>query len=140
MLDLVRKAGLENAIAIDSAGTAAWHTGKGADPRSQAEANERGIQLPSRARQFKAQDFSKFDYVVAMDHSNFDNLLKLDSEAATKTKLCLLREYHPDNPGKLDVPDPYYGGPDGFADVFDLCDASCRNLLNSIVESHGLST
>ena len=139
MLELVREAGLEGSIGVDSAGTESWHAGKGADPRSQAEANGRGISLPSRSRQFKASDFSKFDYVVAMDNSNFQNLLALAPNADAKNRLCLLREYHPANPGKLDVPDPYYGGPGGFADVFDLCDESCRRLLEVIVEKHELS-
>ncbi len=139
MLELVREAELGDSIGVDSAGTESWHAGKGADPRSQAEANRRGIQLPSKSRQFKSGDFAKFDYVIAMDNSNYKNLLAIAPNAQAEEKLWLLREYHPENPGKLDVPDPYYGGPDGFADVFDLCDASCRELLKTIVKNHGLN-
>ncbi len=139
MLELVREAGLEGSIVVDSAGTESWHAGKGADPRSQAEANRRGIQLPSKSRQFKSGDFTKFDYVLAMDNSNRQNLLAIAPSATAGEKIQLLREFHPENPGEHDVPDPYYGGPSGFADVFDLCDASCRELLQVIVKNHGLS-
>jgi len=139
MIQLVKDAGLSGTIEIDSAGTEAWHTGKGADPRSQETANKRGVHLPSRARQFKSGDFDKFHYVVAMDASNLQNLQALAPHHKPAEHLHMLREYHPANPGQFDVPDPYYGGASGFEDVYDLCEASCRELLKHIQKAHELA-
>ena len=139
MIKLVREAGLETAITIDSAGTESWHAGKGADPRSQATANNRGVQLPSRSRQFQSSDFEKFDYVVAMDASNLSNLAAIAPGSKAPDTLSMLREFDPNNPGAFDVPDPYYGGPNGFETVYDLCESSCQGLLAQIRSEHGLS-
>lgn len=139
MIELVRDAGQEASITIDSAGTESWHAGKGADSRSQAAANGRGVQLPSRSRQFKNTDFSKFDYVVAMDASNLSNLAALAPGSTPPANLSMLREFDPDNPGAFDVPDPYYGGPNGFETVYDLCEAACKGLLKHIQHEHGLT-
>lgn len=77
MLSLIEERGLEGQISVDSAGTASYHTGNPADPRSAAAAKKRGIRLPSRARQFTAEDFERFDYVLACDQSNFEDLKDL---------------------------------------------------------------
>jgi protein-tyrosine phosphatase len=137
MIQLVQDAGLAGRIAIDSAGTGAWHAGERADPRSRAEALRRGLELPSVARQFTAGDFDAFDYVIAMDRRNFRDLERLIGGGHHKRKLHLLRSFdaHANDP---DVPDPYYGGDNGFADVFDICEAGCRGLLAHLREEHGL--
>ena len=138
MLHLVREAGLEGSISIDSAGTGAWHAGELADARSRKVAASRGFELPSRARQFKAADFARFEYVFAMDSSNFSNLEQMTSNGKQRDKLSLLRDWDPETEGEQDVPDPYYGGPSGFDDVFDLCEQACRALLTTLIERHQL--
>ena len=136
MIDLVKKAKLETEVQIDSSGTSAYHVGEAADQRSQATANQRGIYLPSRARKFVPEDFLTFDYVVAMDLSNYNHLLKLRTEDTQK--VYLLRQFDPTSPAKASVPDPYYGGPDGFDDVFEICMRGCEGLLQEIKQQYDL--
>ena len=140
MLHLVREAGLEAAIQIDSAGTGAYHAGELADARSRKVAAARGFDLPSRARQFKAADYERFDYVLAMDASNLANLQALTSSDDDLAKLSLLRKWDPETDGEPDVPDPYYGGPRGFDEVFDMCERACRALLTTLRQRHQLSS
>jgi protein-tyrosine phosphatase len=138
MIHLVREAGIADRFAIDSAGTGAWHAGERADQRSRAEALSRGVELPSVARQFTAGDFDAFDYVIAMDRRNLRDLERLmGGGRGPARKLHLLRSFDP-RAGDPDVPDPYYGGDNGFADVFDICEAGCRGLLAHLRKEHGL--
>jgi protein-tyrosine phosphatase len=129
MLHLLSEAGLSQRFTIDSAGTGAYHVGEPADARSAAEARRRGVELPSRARQFTTTDFDRFDYVVAMDRRNQRDLARLARTAADEAKIYLLRSFDERKGADLDVPDPYYGEGDGFARVFDICEAGCRGLL-----------
>lgn len=135
---LVREAGLHDRFEIDSAGTAAYHAGESPDSRATATAADRGVPLTGPARQFVASDFDHFDTVVAMDASNHQALLGLTETAEQRDKLCMLRQFDPDSPAGADVPDPYYGGADGFVDVFEICMAGCRGLLQSLRTQHGL--
>lgn len=135
--DLVKQAGLDGAIAIDSAGTSAYHVGESPDPRSTAAAARHGVDLRGAARQFVAADFDRFDYIVAMDRHNHSALRKLVSQPAHTAKLSLMREHEPDG-GQLDVPDPYYGSGDGFENVYQICRRSCEGLLDAIRAQHGL--
>ncbi len=139
MLHLVHEASLDSEISIDSAGTGAWHAGEKADARSRRVAQARGFELPSRARQFKEADFSRFDYVLALDASNKSNLEALATTQEAREKITLLRSWDTAHPGDYDVPDPYYGGERGFDDVFDLCERACTGLLNALVERHHLN-
>lgn len=135
---LVRDAGLEGALEIASAGTGGWHVGEPPDRRAREAARERGIEVGGRGRQFEAGDFERFDLVLAMDRSNLRALERL-AGPAHREKLALLRDFEPDaRRGKLDVPDPYYGAEDGFAEVLDLCDRACRGLLAHLRETHDL--
>jgi len=135
---IVGEAGLANRIAIDSAGTSAWHVGEAADSRSRQCASERGVALRSRARQFVAKDFARFDYVLAMDAENHDELVALAPDADARTRVHLLRGFDPGSPKGAAVPDPYYGGERGFDDVFEICEAACRGLLSRVIEDHSL--
>jgi len=137
MRKLVEDAGLAAHVDIDSAGTGAWHAGERADPRSSEEALSRGIHLTSIARQFVVEDFDAFDYVVAMDRSNRRALEGLARSKADREKVSMLRAFD-DLADGADVPDPYYGGERGFADVFDICEAGCRGLLAHLRATHGL--
>jgi protein-tyrosine phosphatase len=138
MRHLVREAGLEGAIRVDSAGTGGWHAGDSPDRRACAAGRRRGIEISGAARQFQRSDFAKFDYVVAMDGSNYADLAELAPNAEAKTKLFLLRSFDPAAPQGASVPDPYYGGVEGFDEVVELCIAACRPLLERIRKDHGL--
>lgn len=126
---LVAQAGRDDDFEIDSAGTAAYHEGESPDRRSAATARSRGMPLSGHARQFRVEDFERFDHVLAMDRQNRDALLRLAPNADAKAKVSLLRAHDPKSPPDAQVPDPYYGGPDGFDNVFDICLAGCRGLL-----------
>jgi protein-tyrosine phosphatase len=136
--DLVTRAGLSGHIEIDSAGTGDWHVGHPPDRRSAAAAAKRGITLTGRARQFERSDWERFDYVLAMDQSNYDDLRRSGPAAVVERKLRLLRSFDPASPPGASVPDPYYTE-DGFDEVIDLCLAACTELLAHIREAHGLS-
>ncbi|MDX1649199.1 MAG: low molecular weight protein-tyrosine-phosphatase [Myxococcota bacterium] len=138
---LVREAGLEDRIAVESAGTGHWHVGEPPDPRAREAARARGVALEGRARQFAAEDFGRFDQVVAMDRENLRALRRLAARASgdAAAAIALLRDFEPGaRPGSRDVPDPYYGGEDGFDEVLDLCERACRGLLAHLREAHGL--
>jgi protein-tyrosine phosphatase len=130
MRALVREAGLEDEILIDSAGTGDWHAGDPPDRRATATAASRGITLEGRARQIRPSDFEDFDLILAMDTSNYEDLLALAPEEA-RDKVRLLRSYDP-TAIELDVPDPYYGGPQGFEDVIDMVERASRGLLDEL--------
>lgn len=139
MLALVESEGLASKIAIDSAGTAAYHVGERADRRSRETARARGVDLPSVARAFAQEDFERFHYVLAMDAQNHKNLLALARTPDARAKVHLLRSFEPEHSrDDLSVPDPYYGGPEGFERVFDICDAACRGLLKHLQREHTL--
>ena len=134
MRHLVREAGLQDEIVIDSAGTGGWHAGDPPDRRATAAARARGVTLEGGARQLTVDDFEDFDLLLAMDRDNLAGIRAIapDEEAAAKARL--LREYDPASAGApdLDVPDPYYGGPQGFETVLDQVEAACRGLLDEI--------
>jgi protein-tyrosine phosphatase len=133
MIHLVAEAGLSQRIEVESAGTAGWHVGEGPDTRAAAEARRRGLPMRHTAQQFTPRDFARFDLVLAMDDENRRNLLAIapDEHAAGKVGM-LLRYDALSEPGAA-VPDPYYGGPEGFAYVFDLVERACRGLLDELV-------
>jgi protein-tyrosine phosphatase len=135
---LVARAGLDDAFEIDSAGTSAHHVGETPDRRATAEAKSRGVVLAGASRQFIAADFEDFDYVVAMDASNARNMLGLAGSDEERDKLSLLRDWDADSPTGSEVPDPYYGGDDGFREVFDVVMAGSAGLLSHIRSKRGL--
>lgn len=134
----VEAAGLGDDIAVDSAGTAAYHAGERADPRSRQEAERRGVDLPSISRQFRPSDFRRFEYVLAMDESNLRNLQQLEGAAAFGGTLGLFRAFDESAPDGASVPDPYYGGPRGFGEVFEQCERAGAGLLQHIRDAHGI--
>lgn len=131
-IDLVAQAGLRERFVIDSAGTGAWHVGERADPRSRAEARRRGVELPSIARQVVAQDFARFDLLLAMDRRNRADLLAMARSEPARAKVRLFRSFDASAPPEAEVPDPYYGGDEGFAEVFDICRRAGAGLLESL--------
>jgi protein-tyrosine phosphatase len=132
MRGLVARAGLQAAIEVDSAGTGDWHLGAPPDPRTRATADRRGLALDHRARLFTAADFDRFDVVLTMDHNNQRDVLRMARTPEDAAKVRLLRSYDPAAPQGAEVPDPYYGGPEGFEQVFDICEAACAALLEAL--------
>ena len=132
MEHLVDEAGLAGRIVVDSAGTGGWHVGDGPDRRAAAEARRRGVAMDHTARQFTRSDFARFDLVLAMDEDNVRDLVAIAPDAGAAAKIRLLRSFDPRSEPNAAVPDPYYGGPDGFAHVFDLVERACRGLLRAI--------
>jgi protein-tyrosine phosphatase len=135
MRTLVREAGLEQEIELDSAGTGGWHVGSAPDERATATAARRGIVLEGAARRVSEEDFDDFDLILAMDSSNLEDLRALaGSDQSRRAKVRLLREFDPASAelDDLDVPDPYYGAGDGFERVLDHVQAACAGLLARI--------
>ncbi|HEY4394791.1 MAG TPA: low molecular weight protein-tyrosine-phosphatase [Polyangia bacterium] len=137
MRHLVKQAGLESKIAIDSAGTGDWHVGGARDKRSRAVGEARGIPLSGVARQFVSADFDDYDHVLAMDRANRDELVRMARHAGDRAKVALLRSFDPAAPPDAEVPDPYYGGARGFEEVFDICERACRGLLAQLTRELG---
>ncbi len=143
MRGLLREQGLEGAVEVDSAGTGDWHAGDPPDARATAAARARGITLEGAARIVTRDDFDEYDFILAADRRNLGDLRALLPDGA-RSKLHLLREFSPPtSPARtgrpasarapdLDVPDPYYGGPQGFETVLDQVEAACRGLLDEI--------
>ncbi|MHA6493739.1 low molecular weight protein-tyrosine-phosphatase [Pseudomonas borbori] len=123
----LNEAGLAGRIEVDSAGTGDWHVGKPPDHRTQMAARQRGYELSMlRGRQVSAEDFSRFDLILAMDGSNLSHLRRLHPGTGTVELDLLLRRYQL---ALDDVPDPYYGGAEGFEQVLDLIEQACDALL-----------
>ncbi|MDH2245018.1 low molecular weight phosphotyrosine protein phosphatase [Pseudomonas sp. GD03855] len=126
----VEQAGLNHRIEIDSAGTGDWHVGKAPDSRTCEAAGRRGYQLAAlRARQVQPEDFERFDLILAMDHDNMAYLRAMRPPHGRADLDLMLRRYGLEADV---VPDPYYGGPDGFEEVLDLIEKACDGLLAEI--------
>ncbi|MDA0379525.1 MAG: low molecular weight phosphotyrosine protein phosphatase [Bacteroidetes bacterium] len=137
--DKVRAAGLSSLIEIDSAGTGAWHVGEPPDRRMVATARGHGVDLSAqRARQFVDTDLADYDHILAMDKSNLHDILFLDEGEDFGQRVTLFRQWDPE-PGDYEVPDPYYGGPEGFEEVFRIVDRTAENLLNGLVAHYDLT-
>lgn len=132
---LLRREGLDDRVAVDSAGTHAYHVGDPPDARAQAAARRRGVDISTlKGRKAVAADFEKFDYVLAMDRSNHANLLAI-CPRGREDRLRLFLGFAP-HLGIDEVPDPYYGGESGFDDVLDMIEAAAEGLLDDIRRRH----
>ena len=132
---IVEDAGLSDVISVDSAGTSGWHIGDPPDSRGQQAAAGRGYDLSAqRARQVAANDFDTFDYIIGMDSRNLADLSSM-APPASRVKVSMFLQFAPET-GQREVPDPYYGGDDGFDAVLDLVEAASRGLLDDIRTRH----
>ena len=132
MQSVVEKAGLSAAIFCDSAGSIGYHTGERADARMRKHCSRRGYDLQSRARQFKApDDFEKFDYILVADDQNLQDILRQDHGDEYGHKVMKLTDFCQSIEAD-EVPDPYYGGPQGFELVIDLVEDACAGLLDHL--------
>jgi protein-tyrosine phosphatase len=134
--NLLREGKLIEKIYCDSAGTSGYHIGDGPDHRMCRTAARYNIILDHRARQIGHKDFEEFNYILAMDRSNFQNIQKL-RKSEGGAKLFLFRDFD-DQQQSSDVPDPYYGGQDGFEEVFRIVERCNRNLLEFLTKEHQL--
>ena len=133
MNHLLHQAGLQDHIRCDSAGTSNYHIGAAPDRRMIAAAHQRDIVLQGQSRQFHHRDFDTFDLILAMDQDNYRNLLYLDPKGQYHHKVRLMCEFCTQYADE-EVPDPYYGGPDGFTYVLDLLHDACAGLLRYLTE------
>jgi protein-tyrosine phosphatase len=130
-LHLIAREQLADAFVVDSAGTSQWHAGKPADQRMLEAAARRGIQLPSRARQIARSDLEAFDHILTMDADNLAAVQRLAGPHPTRATIAPITRYCRRH--RLpEVPDPYYGGPDGFELVLDLLEDACEGLLSEL--------
>lgn len=131
---LVNERDLQPYFEIDSAGTSAYHIGESANSKSRQVAKGHGVELRSRARQFEYSDLEYYDLVLAMDRQNLRNVQNLDRENRFDGQIRLMRSFDP-QPEDGEVPDPYYGGMQGFENVFQVLKRSCEALLDEL-EQH----
>lgn len=132
-LEMIKQRGLEDQFEVDSAGTSAYHAGENADSRMIEQAKKRGIHVPSISRQFIKEDFNRFDHIIVMDDSNYQNVMKLDPKGEFSSKVSKMTDFTGDKfSGFNYIPDPYFGGQDGFDMVLDLLDDCCSNFLDKI--------
>ncbi|HAN75906.1 MAG TPA: protein tyrosine phosphatase [Planktothrix sp. UBA8407] len=139
MNHLIDQANLSDQIVCDSAGTSSYHIGSSPDRRMTQTVNQRGIKMAGKGRQFQRDDFEQFDLILAMDQENYDNILRLDpwGKYSHKVKfMCDFCRHH----NLKEVPDPYYGGTEGFNQVIDLLLDSCEGLLEFIIQDQKLET
>ncbi len=135
---LVADKELNNQISSDSAGTASYHLGHQPDKRMVSTAADHGIKLNHKARQFSKKDFNDFDYIVVMDESNYNNVMKL-KPTISNAKVIYMRSYDEYVLGVKEVPDPYYGTMEDFQTCYYILESCCRNFLKEIIESIGIN-
>jgi protein-tyrosine phosphatase len=138
MNHLIEQAGLSDSIVCDSAGTGGYHIGSPPDRRMTAAALRRGIKLKGQARQLKKSDFEDFDLILAMDRENYRDILSLDPAGKYRDKVRLMCDFATHH-SEREVPDPYYGGSEGFDQVIDLLLDACEGLLQKVVKTYKLS-
>ena len=138
---VVTEEGLGDRFRIDSAGTSGYHDGESPDPRTTEVAARRGVEVSGTSRKVTRRDAVEFDYLVAMDADNLREVEALVDRAnldGDGPATHLLREFDPESDGDLEVPDPYFGGPQGFDNVHDLVERSARGLLAFLKTEHEL--
>lgn len=138
MNHLIEQASLTDSILCDSAGTSSYHIGSPPDRRMTVAASRRGIQLKGQARQFQTSDFENFDLILAMDRENYRDILALDPTGKYQDKVRMMCDFATHHPER-EVPDPYYGGSEGFDRVIDLLLDACEGLLQYVITTYSLT-
>lgn len=132
MKKMVADEGLEDKIFIDSAGTSSWNEGKKPDERMQNHGVKRGYVFDSTARTFMSTDFDKFDYIIVMDNNNYNNVKRLAKTDEDVAKIHRMTDFSTKYSDHDHVPDPYYGGDDGFNLVMDLLEDAMEGLMKEV--------
>lgn len=125
---------LGHLVDVDSCGTASYHVGDLPDPRTIANARKNGVVINHRGRQLSSNDLDHYDFIVAMDKSNYKNILNVDGAKEQSHKISLLRNFN--NEPNAEVPDPYYGGEQEFQNVFDILDRSIESFIAYLESNH----
>jgi len=136
--DLLEREGLVDKVMVSSAGVGHWHVGAEPDRRMQKTANSHGVFLRSRAQQIQAVDFKRLDLILAMDRSNMDSLQHTAPSDSERKKLKMFRSFDPEAKDDLNVPDPYYGGDQGFDLVFNIVHRTCPKILDYLKKQYGI--
>ncbi|MDH3943299.1 MAG: low molecular weight phosphotyrosine protein phosphatase [Anaerolineae bacterium] len=129
---LAQQAGTIDRYELDSAGTSSYHVGDPPDERMQRVAAEKGLQVVGSSRQIVPEDLDQFDLLIAMDSSNYSHLTRMADGDGHLSKIHLMREWDPQGDAQAGVPDPWYGGIDGFERTFGIVERSCRGLLQAL--------
>lgn len=129
----IREAGLESRISAESSGTDAYHVGEQSDSRMRQTAAVHGVSINHKAQQFRKTDLSDYNMIVAMDANNHHSILSMCSNEEQKSRVVLFRDFDPEGTG--DVPDPWYGGPEGFETVWEILDRTADALLEHALDS-----
>ena len=127
---LAEQAGVAHKYEVDSAGTSAYHIGEQPDSRMRKVAAQNGLVYTGRARQVRADDYDQFDLIIPQDQENLRNLKWLVRSPVDEAKLFTMRTFDPQGSADQGVPDPYYGGIDGFQVTFEIVRRSCQGLLD----------
>ncbi len=122
--------GLESLVCVESAGISSYHVGEHSDRRMRKTAAQNGIKIDHRSRHFTASDFSEYDFIFPMDHSNYSDIINLSRTNEDQKKVVMFRDFDPEGPGN--VPDPYYGGSEGFQEVIDIVMRTCNSLVTHL--------
>ncbi len=131
--DMVQKEGLSALVHVESSGTGAYHEGEKPDARMRQTASSYGVKLTHRARMFRTSDLQEYSLILAMDNANLRHLRSMCRSAEEREKVRLFRDFDPEGPGE--VPDPWYGGMDGFEKVWYMVIRTCRCLLDYVKEN-----
>jgi len=126
---------LDHLVEADSCGTADYHAGDLPDKRTIANAKKNGIVISHRGRQLSIQDLVHFDFIIAMDQSNYQNILRLQGAPMHAHKISLMRSFEPEQ-GRAEVPDPYYGDERNFQEVFEILDRSIKSFIHFLEKEH----
>ncbi len=132
MKKMIKEEKLDDRVFIDSAGTSNWHEGRLPDERMQQHGSKRGYNFNSTARTFRSSDFEKFDYIIVMDTNNYNNVKKLAVTQEDVDKIHRMTDFSIDFSDQDHVPDPYYGGDDGFNFVMDLLEDAAKGLMKEV--------
>jgi protein-tyrosine phosphatase len=135
----IKHRGWDGIFEADSCGTGNYHIGSQPDERTIANARKNRVPIDHCARQLSEQDFEHFDYILAMDASNLQNILRIPNAAQHRHKITLMRDFDPARKGQ-EVPDPYFGGEEGFQEVFEILDQAMENFLTHLERKHVTAT
>lgn len=134
---IAKEEGLTNHFKSDSCGTGGYHIGADPDPRSQEIARIKGVPMDHKARKFSSEDYDNFDYIIPMDDQNYRDIVSVTGHE--HPGLHLMREFDNEAGNDRDVPDPYYGGKEGFRNVYDMLERSSRQFITYLKDKHQLS-
>jgi protein-tyrosine phosphatase len=129
---LAEQAGLDSKYSVDSAGTSSYHVGESPDARMRRTAAEHGLEYDGRARQVEPYDLQLFDLILAMDRHNFNDLLAMAASEDERAKVRMMRSFDPESEADASVPDPYYGGHEGFTRTYRIVERSVDGLIDAL--------